>query len=140
MLKRCIAFMGVLSGVLLLSAPFHAEQGAAGQVLSASSGQAGGRGGGGQAGGAGPVQAIEQRTAGMQKIDGYFPLYWDERTGSIFIEIPRFNTDFLFSTGLAAGLGSNDIGLDRGAGGGGRLVFFERVGPRVLLVQPNQSF
>ena len=36
--------------------------------------------------------------------------------------------------------GSNDIGLDRGAGGGGRLVSFQRVGPRVLLVQPNKSF
>jgi hypothetical protein len=41
---------------------------------------------------------------------------------------------------LSAGLGSNDIGLDRGQGGGGRLVRFQRVGPRVMLVQPNQSF
>jgi hypothetical protein len=76
----------------------------------------------------------------MQKFDGYVPLYWDDRSGSLFIEIARFDTDFLFSTGLAAGLGSNDIGLDRGAGGGGRLVSFQRVGPRVLLVQPNLSF
>ena len=54
---------------------------------------------------------------------------------------PRFDTDFLFSSGLSAGLGSNDIGLDRGSGrGGGRLVQFQRVGPRVFLVQPNQSF
>ncbi len=76
----------------------------------------------------------------MQKIDGYFPLYWDERTGALFIEIPRLDTEFLFSMGLAAGLGSNDIGLDRGSGGGGRVVYFQRVGPRVMLVQPNQSF
>ena len=38
---------------------------------------------------------IDERTAGMQKIDGYFPLYWDERTGSLFLEIPRFDTEFL---------------------------------------------
>jgi hypothetical protein len=85
--------------------------------------------------------SIEDRTSGMKRMDGYFPLYWDERTGSLFVEISRFNTEFLFNTGLSAGLGSNDIGLDRGSGrGGGRLVHFNRVGPRVMLVQPNQSF
>src|SRR4029453_7048736 len=88
----------------------------------------------------GPIPSLEERTNGMRKIDGYFPLYWDERTGSLFLEISRLDSDFLFSTGLSAGLGSNDIGLDRGQGGGGRLVRFQRVGPRVLLVQPNQSF
>src|SRR6267142_2317472 len=84
--------------------------------------------------------SIADRTSGMQKLDGYFPLYWDDRTGSMFIEIPRFDTEFLYSLGLAAGLGSNDIGLDRGSGGGGRIVSFNRVGARVLLVQPNLSF
>ncbi len=86
------------------------------------------------------VPSIADRTDGMKKLDGYFPLYWDERTGSMYVEIPGFDTDFLFTTGLSAGLGSNDIGLDRGRSGGGRIVRFERVGPRVLLVQPNQSF
>src|SRR3954470_3739227 len=84
--------------------------------------------------------SIEERTTGLRKIDGYFPLYWDERTGTMLLEIPRFDTDFLFSTGLSAGLGSNDIGLDRGGGGQGRVVQFQRVGPRVMLVQGNQSF
>src|SRR5258708_7369835 len=91
------------------------------------------------AGGA-PVQAggrppsIAERTTDMQKFDGYFPVYWDERAGTLWLEIPRFDTDFLFTTGLAAGLGSNDIGLDRGQGGGGRLVSFQRAGPKVFLV------
>ena len=76
----------------------------------------------------------------MTKQDGYFPIYWDERTGSLWLEIPRLNEDFLLATGLAAGLGSNDIGLDRGQEGGGRVVSFQRVGPRVLLVQGNESF
>ncbi len=89
---------------------------------------------------AGATPSIEDRTAGTRKIDGYFPLYWDERSGSMLMEIPRFDSEFLMSTGLSAGLGSNDIGLDRGSGGQGRVVVFQRVGPRVLLVQQNQSF
>ena len=138
MLRASVTFAVVLSFMILMlpahgSQPLHAQQAPG----------AGGRGGGGgaqQPAAGGRVQSIDERTAGMQKIDGYFPLYWDERTGSLFIEIPRFDSDVLFNTGLAAGLGSNDIGLDRGAGGGARIVSFQRVGPRVLMVQPNMSF
>ncbi|MDQ2667311.1 MAG: zinc-dependent metalloprotease [Gemmatimonadota bacterium] len=86
------------------------------------------------------MQTVEDRTSGMRKIDGYFPLYWDERTGSLYMEIPRFDSDFLFTTGLSAGLGSNDIGLDRGAGGQGKVVQFQRVGPKIFLVQGSQNF
>jgi hypothetical protein len=84
--------------------------------------------------------SIEDRIAGLRKIDGYFPLYWDDRAGNLYLEIPRFDSDFLFSTGLSAGLGSNDIGLDRGGGGQGRVVRFHRVGQKIMLVQPNQNF
>ncbi len=86
------------------------------------------------------IPSIEDKTSGMRKLDGFFPIYWDERTGSLWLEIPRFNDDFLLTTGLAAGLGSNDIGLDRGLEDGGRVVRFARVGPKVLLVQGNESF
>src|SRR5262249_23921902 len=120
------------------SQSLYAQQAPAGGGPSTSSGQ-GGRGGGGQAA-AGPIQSIEARTTGMQKIDGFYPLYWDESTGSLFVEIPKLDTEILMNTGLAAGLGSNDIGLDRGSGGGARIVSFQRVGPRVLMVQPNMSF
>ena len=98
----------------------------------------GGRGGAGAA--PGRVPTIEERTSGMQKMEGYFPMYWDERAGALWLEIPRLDADFLFTTGLAAGLGSNDIGLDRGQSGGGRIVSFQRVGPKILLVQPNDTF
>jgi len=96
--------------------------------------------GGGAAAPAGRIPPLEERVSGMQKLDGYFPVYWEERTGSLFLEIPRFDAEFLYATGLAAGLGSNDIGLDRGQEGGGRLVSFHRVGPKVFLVQPQESF
>ena len=88
----------------------------------------------------GRTPTIEERTSGMQKLDGYFPIYWDDRAGTLWLEIPRFDTDFLYTTGLAAGLGSNDIGLDRGQAGGGRIVSFQRVGPKILMVQPNEFF
>ncbi|HUP03647.1 MAG TPA: zinc-dependent metalloprotease [Bryobacteraceae bacterium] len=83
---------------------------------------------------------IEEKTAGLQKLDGFFPLYWDQQAGELWLEIPRFDSEFLYVTGLAAGLGSNDLGLDRGAPGGEHLVFFERVGPKALLVEPNETF
>jgi hypothetical protein len=102
--------------------------------------QQGGRGAGQGAGALPPIPSIEQRTAGLQKIDGYFPLYWEERTGNLYLEIPRLDTDFLYTTGLAAGLGSNDIGLDRGQEGAGKIVRFERTGPRVMLIQGNENF
>jgi len=90
--------------------------------------------------GAGATQTISARTAGMQKLDGFFPIYWDEPTGSLFVEIPKLNYEFLYQTGLAAGLGSNDIGLDRAQLGDTKVVSFERVGPKVLMVQPNYDY
>ncbi len=89
---------------------------------------------------AGQPLSIEARVASLKKIDGLFPLYWDETTGQLWMEIANFNTEVLLSTGLASGLGSNDIGLDRGALAGSRIVAFERVGSKVLLVQPNYRF
>jgi hypothetical protein len=100
--------------------------------------QGGRAGGGGQ--NTGPLPTIEARTAGFQKLDGYLPLYWDDRTGSLWMEINRFDTELLYATGLSAGLGSNDIGLDRGQSGQGRVIEFHRVGPRVMVVQPNYTF
>src|SRR5690606_39083770 len=83
---------------------------------------------------------IEEKTAGMERLDGYFPLYWDAQLAQLWMEIPRFDEEVLHIAGLAAGLGSNDIGLDRGALQGSRLVVFERVGRRVMMVQPNYEF
>src|SRR5262252_5866544 len=98
----------------------------------------GGRGGGGQ--NAGPLPTIEARTAGFPKLDGYLPLYWDDKTGSLWMEINRFDAELLYATGLTAGLGSNDIGLDRGQSGQGRVIKFHRIGPRIMVVQPNYTF
>ena len=60
--------------------------------LTALYAQQPGRGGAAQA--PARVPTIEERTAGMQKLDGFFPVYWDERTGNLWLEIPRFDTGF----------------------------------------------
>jgi hypothetical protein len=83
---------------------------------------------------------IEEKTAGMRKMAGYFPLYWDEKKGSLYVEIDKLDTEFLYVNSLPAGMGSNDIGLDRGQLGGTRIVRFERSGPKVLLIEPNYRY
>ncbi len=88
----------------------------------------------------GPLKSIEEKTAGFQKIDGFFPMYWDQGAGTLWLEIPRLDQEVLYVSGLSAGVGSNDIGLDRGQLGAERLVVFQRVGPKLLMVQPNTAF
>lgn len=87
-----------------------------------------------------PLPTIATRTNGMQKFDGYFPFYWDARGGKIWLEINKWNSEFLYLDTLTAGMGQNDVGLDRGQRGGEHIVKFERSGPRVLLIQPNYAF
>jgi hypothetical protein len=102
--------------------------------------QGGGQGGQRRPGGAEPIVPIEERTNGLKKIDGFYPLYLDEAAGKLWLEIPKLDTEVLYSTGLATGLGSNDIGLDRGILTGSRIIKFERAGSRVMMVQPNYQF
>jgi hypothetical protein len=85
-------------------------------------------------------RSLRERTKDLQKLDGYFPLYWDAEGGRLLLEIARFNQEFLYQVSLQTGVGSNPIGLDRGQLGNTHVVFFERVGPRVLLIEPNQRY
>ena len=86
------------------------------------------------------LPSIADKTEGMRRMDGFFPLYWDADAGQLWMEIDKFDTELLHLNGLGAGLGSNDIGLDRGQGNGSRIVTFERVGRKILMVQPNYRF
>src|SRR5215813_10746339 len=85
-------------------------------------------------------QTITEKVAGMQQFPGFFPFYWDAKSGKIWLEIDKWNTEFLYVESLPAGIGSNDIGLDRGQLGNSAIVRFDRTGPRVLLVAPNYNF
>jgi hypothetical protein len=87
-----------------------------------------------------PLPTIAEKTASTQSHDGFFKMFWDERHGKVWIEIDKFNEEFLLIDSLPAGVGSNDIGLDRGQPGSSRVVQFERIGPKVLLVQQNYDF
>src|SRR6478735_3274413 len=109
-------------------------------LVPPASAQAGRGGGGGGRGGGDQIASVEDRIAGFKKLDGFVPLYWDDGGGRLWMANPTLNTEVLYSTGIAAGLGSNDIGLDRGPLDGLRIIKFERVGPRVLGVQPNYRF
>ena len=85
-------------------------------------------------------KSFGERTRGLQKLDGYFPLYWDVETGNLLMEISRFNAEFLYQVSLPTGVGSNPLGLDRGQLGDTHVVRFERVGPKVLLVESNYRY
>src|SRR5918998_941673 len=83
-----------------------------------------------------PIPSIDEKTRGLQKLDGFFPLYWDAKAGTLWIEVPKLDTEVLYVTALSAGLRSNDIGLDRGQLGGEHIVSFRRVGTKVLMIEP----
>jgi hypothetical protein len=85
-------------------------------------------------------QSLSQKIAGLERKDGLFPLDWDAKEGKLYLEIPETDKDFLLLDQLPYGLGSNDIGLDRGQLGQGRVVHFTRVGNKVLLIAPNLSY
>lgn len=84
--------------------------------------------------------SFEEIVQDSETLPGLFPLYWDESDGKMRLKIERWNEEFLYVSSLTAGLGSNDIGLDRNQLGATRVVRFERSGPKVLLVQSNYDY
>jgi hypothetical protein len=85
-------------------------------------------------------KTIGQKTAGTQKLPGFFTYYWDAREGKLWLQIDKWNMPFLYYESLPNGVGSNDIGLDRGQPGKTTVVHFERIGPRILLVAENEKY
>lgn len=83
---------------------------------------------------------ISEKTSGMEHYEGFFDFWWDDAEGKIWIEIDKLDEEILYVNSLAAGLGSNDIGLDRSQLGDTRVVKFEKIGPKLLMVQPNYNF
>jgi len=88
------------------------------------------------------LPSIAEKTGGMQSNPGFFVDYWDAREGTLWLRIEnaRWDTPFILYESLPSGVGSNDIGLDRGEPGESYVVHFERVGKQVLLVAENQEF
>jgi hypothetical protein len=79
-------------------------------------------------------------TENMPQQTGFFNFYYQIETDKVFLKIEQFQQPFLFQSSLPQGIGSNDIGLDRGQLGETRLVQFERFGNKVLLKQLNTQY
>ena len=60
----------------------------------------------------------------LKRFEGFFNFHYSENDDEIYLEVDKLNTEFLYAHFLSSGLGSNDIGLDRGQIGGGVVVKF----------------
>ena len=76
----------------------------------------------------------------LDKKEGYLNFYWDDNKGKIYLEIKNLNQELIYINYLSAGVGSNDLGLDRGQIGGTRIIKFVKMGPKILMVQPNYKY
>ncbi|MCL6266111.1 zinc-dependent metalloprotease [Flagellimonas myxillae] len=81
-----------------------------------------------------------EKTKDYQKFNGYFNFYYDDASDKIFLEVDELEKEFLYVYSLSSGIGSNDIGLDRGQLGNEQVVFFRKAGNKLLLIQPNMNF
>ena len=86
------------------------------------------------------LPSIEQHTEGMTQMEGFFNLYWDNANGLLFWEISELDTEFLYQISMGSGLGSNPVGIDRGQLRGTHVLAAKRIGPRILLMEPNYGF
>lgn len=86
------------------------------------------------------LPTIKAFTDGMLKVEGFYNFYYDKKSGQLYLELDRQDEPFLFQSSLPQGLGSNDIGLDRGQLGATRIVQFEAHGNKVLMTQINTRF
>ena len=76
----------------------------------------------------------------LKEFEGYFDFYYDKENDKIYLEVDKLDTQFLYANFLTSGVGSNDIGLDRGKMGDGVIVEFRKAGNKLLLVQPNLEY
>ncbi|WP_333970307.1 zinc-dependent metalloprotease [Alteromonas mediterranea] len=86
------------------------------------------------------LPSIGEFTSDMTKKDGLIPVYYDDESDKVYLAVPTSDAEYLFQSSLPYGVGSNDIGLDRGQLGDTRLVSFEKFGNKVLLKQLNTKY
>ena len=86
------------------------------------------------------IYAQEKSDKALKNYKGYFNFSYDESQDKILLDVKDLDKEFLYVSSLSSGIGSNDIGLDRGQLGGERVVKFIKTGNKLLLVQPNQDY
>ena len=86
------------------------------------------------------LPSVDDTVANASRMEGYFNLYWEESSGKMYWEIDKLDTEFLYQISMGSGLGSNPVGIDRGQLRGTYVLAAKRIGPRILLVQPNYQY
>ncbi len=81
-----------------------------------------------------------EKSKDFQQFKGFFNFQYDGKTDKMYLEVDALNKEFLYVYSLSSGIGSNDIGLDRGQLGNEQVVYFKKAGGKLLLVQPNMRF
>jgi hypothetical protein len=71
---------------------------------------------------------------------GFLDVWRDADKGRVLLTIGALEQPLLMMTSLPYGLGSNDVGLDRGQGSDVRMVHFEKRGNKLFLVHRNTRF
>ena len=72
--------------------------------------------------------------------EGFVDLRYDDASGALHWRLPASEEPFLLQVSVASGLGSNPIGIDRGALGPRHVVRVRRLGKKVLLIADNLGF
>ncbi|MEO8926522.1 MAG: zinc-dependent metalloprotease [Caulobacteraceae bacterium] len=91
------------------------------------------------------TKTFAQITAPLRRLDGLAPVFVDEKTGRVLLELPAPDAKgvvgrYLYQVYLRAGLGSNPVGLDRSKPGPTQILVFRRTGTRVLAEYENDGF
>jgi hypothetical protein len=88
------------------------------------------------------IKSIDQTSKydSMKSYLGFFNFYYDQTNDHIYLKVNDLEKEFLYVNSLSEGIGSNDIGLDRGQLGGSKVVYFKKAGNKLLLIEPNQKF
>lgn len=92
------------------------------------------------------VPTIADKTKGLDRRDGLFATYVSPSAGTVYLELPPAKgeeglcAEVLYTSAIRSGLGSNDVGLDRGQLGPSYVLRMRRVGNRVLFTVPNLGF
>ena len=81
-----------------------------------------------------------EKSKDFQKFTGLFDFYYDDKNDKMYMEVNDLEVNFLYVYSLSSGIGSNDIGLDRGQLGNEQVVFFRKAGGKLMLIQPNLKF
>lgn len=87
-----------------------------------------------------PTSAQFIKSKELQNFEGYFNFHYEASTDKIYLEVENLDEEFIYVNSLATGIGSNDIGLDRGQLGNTRVVKFQKAGNKLLLIHPNLDY